>query len=170
MTTVIMLEGTDGAIHAAADRRITTDSGRYYTLDTPKLHTWGDIIVGFAGTLALIAPAVELITALTERTPATIAKALRTLVQEDGNDGEWLDLLVGWKGHGVYQVSGDGSCFRTTRGYDAIGSGAAFALGYMYAYQRQNVDSYWPDGCEGAIHCAASFDTGTDHDVDVVEI
>lgn len=169
MTTIVGIE-YQGGVLIAGDRRACLGN-QLETLDQPKVFRFNNAVIGVAGTL-LVRQEIE--RALSDLAYIYKAKQQQPIVKiahvirEVMSDATLTDLdrqaefLVSIDGK-LYVVTSDGAYLRATRGYAAIGSGAAYALGAIRGLHHA------PDfdGCSDraclivALETAAEFDSGT---------
>lgn len=77
----------------------------------------------------------------------TFVDALRECLKEAGfaqtdNDREWCDglLVAAWRGH-LWRIDSDYQVGRPALGYTAIGSGAPYAFGVLYASEGDDAET-----------------------------
>lgn len=160
MTTIVGIE-YQGGVLIAGDRRACLGN-QLETLDQPKVFRFSNALIGVAGTL-LVRQQIEAtfrnwnITPVTVQNVSYLIRETMTLYNMTDTDRQ-AEFLVAIDGK-LYVVTSDGAYLRATRGYAAIGGGAAYALGIMAYADR------WGHAREHAVRraleIAAEFDMTT---------
>lgn len=145
MTCIVALKDQDGKIVIAGERQ-ATDIDNIVILSTPKVWQHGNYIFGFAGTMEgerfklnfeppMVDPEIvdEELDAFMNKTFAkAVAKFYDKYRVDTSKDAE-LCMLIGINGK-IYEHNASDMTFSSyASDYMAIGSGAPYALGVLYA-------------------------------------
>lgn len=179
MTTIIGITHKDGVL-MAADRAAFLGTQRE-TLTEPKIIRFNNVLIGVAGTLLvfqrvkanIINPpsyrGVNHVYKDIAEVSRNIATTMKTAPQHEQN----AEFLVAIDGK-LYTVLSDGTYLEAQRGYAAIGSGAAYALGALRVYGGDG-DVKWSltasqMRAEKALETASEFDMGTGAPFDFITL
>lgn len=146
MTCVVGLE-SKGAVWMASDSFLGTDTSKDLT-PGPKWFQVSGMTFGWAGDVRaaqvlehhLKVRPIRKTEVSSRYLVSVVARAVRDNLREagvvfrntDGTDTSGLELLIALRGH-LYQMWGDCSVMRCSRGVGAIGAGGAYALGALSA-------------------------------------
>lgn len=145
MTCVVGLITKSGLIFGA-DSLVTTELGSKYTLSDKKIFIKNDILFGFCGDLrfgqmvkhSFIPPHIDRERDLELYVHTKLIPELQKVFLDSGHmkiEQGSFDLLVGIGKH-IFIISDDFAVIKTASPYQAIGSGAEYALGVMYATDK----------------------------------
>ncbi len=145
MTCVVGLLTDSGDILFGADSLVTDDSGFKLTLMDKKIFTKNNVIFGFCGDLRLgqlvkhrfNPPSPGRNKDIETFIHTKFVPELQKFFSDSGypkldNDRDSFELLVGMH-RSIFTIGKDFSVIEAPTRYHAIGSGAEFALGAMYA-------------------------------------
>jgi len=155
MTCVIGLI-RNGHIYMGSDS-LSLDGWHRVRTPHKKIFRKGDMLIGTAGNQR-ISDIIEYNLVLPDEAAgdylgAVFIPALRACIDEHGGKIEDSTLLIGYKGE-LFFVGEDFS-FLEVGSYEAIGAGAKYALGYMYAMEKTCLS---PERLiTKALECAAWF-------------
>lgn len=164
--TCILFTQVGGTLYAAGDGRVTSDQTRLTDAHEKIIRLAPDVLIGAAGYLKDIARVLRQWKPPKPGSPAEhYAQAIA-----DVPDDECTEWLVSRPGHAIWHVS-EGAPVALTRLYGAIGSGAAYALGY-WAGMDEHVYTgplVLEDVC-AAVRFAAQYDVGCGPVVSAYEV
>lgn len=173
MTCIVGLKA-NGKVYLAGERAASTDDSIVH-LSKPKIHKIGPYVVGFAGSMegqrfqySFDPPKPHDDEDLDEFMHTKFLKYLKEFYDEwwvDTSKDADLSILVGIREKLYDHNSADMSLNEYSLGYSAIGSGAHFALGFLYG-----VKSFAkPDEIvESAIKAAIKFSPTCSGTIDVI--
>ena len=165
MTTIVATIAANGDIHMAADVRYSdVESGAYWESEqTPKIAARNNVAYGVAGDQQIVQhiiygwepPYVDILSDPMLAMHTSIMPSLREHIGD--MDGEW-EVLIGFN-KTLFLVDKTGFTHDDRTDFAAIGSGAAYALGYMEgAIERyNNLERYLGN----AIVVAAQYNANT---------
>ena len=166
MTCIIGLK-RDGKVYLGADSMHLCGWHRY-RVPQPKIFRVGKMLIGTSGEQRvsdilqynLIVEQEDMWTDnpadyIVQAVIPVIREALRehgAMMSDEGRDGiESSDIMIGYRGS--LFIIGEDFSLSEIETYEAIGAGAKYALGYMYAAGYQDPIQ----AIEGALECAAWF-------------
>jgi ATP-dependent protease HslVU (ClpYQ) peptidase subunit len=145
--TCIAAVAKDGKVYMGGDSAMTDEgAGIISRMHLPKVFIKGEYIVGYAGSArfgklmqhVFIYPDVPARLKTSEQLDAflngLVVTSLRKQAQElslEKEEKEDFQVLVGLRGH-LFEFDEDWAMFEVGRNYNAIGSGAAVALGSLF--------------------------------------
>lgn len=157
MTTLIAIE-TDEGVCLAADSQITEDNLRTVSTSTPKIIHVGKYLLGITGDSRPSdiltynwSPPKYTGADPTQWMGKKVLPSILTAFKENGYDpydlskekDSGFDYIVSFAGN-AFHIATDLSFIKSDYGIYGIGSGGAFALGYLYSY----MDSFKPSNIE----------------------
>lgn len=147
MTCIVALK-RDGKVWVGGDRVMSTDDGEIRQLKTAKVFRVGEAVIGAAGYFRMLQlmqhgftlpdnPQNEGIGYMVNTFVPALRKYLvdRNYMKADTDDIEDT-LVVAYRGE-VYEIAGRFAVLEYPEDYLAIGSGAPYALGAMYAMEYE---------------------------------
>lgn len=173
MTCIVGLK-SNSRVYLAGERGASNDDSIMH-LTKPKIHRFGPYVIGFAGTMegqrlqyAFNPPRPHEDEDLDVFMHTEFIKYLRDFYEEwwvDTSRDAELSMLIGIKDRLYEHNSADMSLNEYSIGYSSVGSGAHFALGFLYG--SQSFDN--PEKVvEGAIKAAIKFSPTCSGTIDIL--
>ena len=95
-------------------------------------------------------------------------KAHGSMLSKEGIDEMDATIMIGYKGH-LFIIAEDFSLSQIGSAYEAIGGGAKYAVGYLYA--TDDIVSIGPEqAIENAISCASHFSASCGGPITILDI
>ena len=132
------------------------DSDTILSSNTPKAFRHaGNGLVGVAGSWRVI----NLVSSLSRRklTPQTIVDTLKNVKGEDEAIQD-MEILCAWPNRPLVIIQSDFSIIEIDSPYMAVGSGSAYALGFLEACFQEDV-AFSDEELTGAVRVAAKYST-----------
>lgn len=165
MTTICAIT-KGGRCYIAGDRMVSTET-TYFAGET-KIVKVGNVAVGVAGEFSYLRWVRERLPPRWFEDIDDFCADLREFSQERGHEEIRAELLICFP-DGLYLVDCEGSHVRVERGWFAIGSGAAEAMGAIcLGVADEGSDPRWL--VEAAVSVASQLDRATGCGVDVMEL
>lgn len=173
MTCIVALKANN-KVYMAGERAASTDDSIVH-LSKPKIHKVGPYVVGFAGSMdgqrfrySFDPPKPHEDEDLDVFMHTKFLRYLRDFYDEwwidTAKDSE-LSILIGIKDKLYDHNSSDMSISEYSIGYSSIGSGAHFALGFLYGVRSLTKPE---DVVEGAVKAAIKFSPNCSGTIDII--
>lgn len=176
MTCIVGIE-YNGKVFLGGDRCSSNEHIKTI-VDRPKVFHNGPILVGYTDSFRIgdllqyhLSPAKRpKILSDEEYVYMVLVEQIRELMKDKGfsmvseNAETGGNCLIGYKGK-LYELQSDFSLNRTLSGYNAIGSGADYALGSLFATSDLSPE----DRIFTALSAAANFSPGVSPPFDIIE-
>jgi ATP-dependent protease HslVU (ClpYQ) peptidase subunit len=174
MTCIAVVRHED-KVYMAGDRG-ASDDGTILALDAPKVWKIGPYLIGYAGAMDgeriryNFKPSIPVGKDIDKFMQTKFVKELREFYNEfwvdTSKEGD-LGLIIAVRGQIYEHSSADMSLSKYNLDYLAMGSGAEYAYGYLFATDKQKNPR---NRVMGAVHAAIKFSPSCMGPVDVVSI